>query len=58
MRNRVVNDMLLSNFMAIATGYIKATERVEKAYAHEKSLAVNPTILRLANIVAGEESET
>lgn len=57
LRNRVVNDMLMSNFMALASAYVKANERVEKAYQHEKSMAVNPKILRLANLVAGEESE-
>jgi len=58
LRNRTVKDMLMSNFMALATGYIKATEAVDRAYEHEKSLAVNPAILRLANLVAGETPET
>ena len=53
--NRPVKDMLLSNFMSLATAYIKANPRVEKAYEHEKALAVNPTILRLAAALAGEE---
>lgn len=53
--NRTVKDMLMSNFMALATAYIKANARVEKAYEHEKALAVNPTILRLAAALAGEE---
>lgn len=53
--NRPVKDMLLSNFMSLATAYIKARARVEKAYEHEKALAVNPTILRLAAALAGEE---
>ena len=53
--NRPVKDMLLSNFMSLATAYIKASARVEKAYEHEKALAVNPTILRLAAALAGEE---
>lgn len=53
--NRPVKDMLLSNFMALATAYVKATARMEKAYEHEKALAVNPTILRLAAALAGEE---
>ena len=53
--NRPVKDMLLSNFMSLATAYIKANARVEKAYEHEKALAVNPTILRLAAALAGEE---
>lgn len=53
--NRPVKDMLLSNFMALATAYSKANDRVEKAYEHEKALAVNPTILRLAAALAGEE---
>lgn len=57
LRNRVVNDMMMSSAMAIATAYLKAQERVEKAYAHEKSMAVNPAILRLANFVAGAEGE-
>jgi hypothetical protein len=58
LRNRPVNDMLVSNFMALAAGYRKATQAVDRAYEHEKSLAVNPTILRLAALVAGEEDET
>jgi hypothetical protein len=49
--------MLVSNFMALAARYIKATEAVDRAYEHEKSLAVNPAILRLASLVAGSESE-
>ena len=53
--NRPVKDMLLSNFMSLATAYIKANARVEKAYEHEKALSVNPTILRLAAALAGEE---
>lgn len=53
--NRPVKDMLMSNFMALATAYIKANARVERAYEHEKALAVNPTILRLAAALAGEE---
>jgi hypothetical protein len=57
LRNRTVKDMLVSNFMALAAGYIKATEAVDRAYEHEKSLAVNPAILRLASLVAGSESE-
>lgn len=53
--NRPVKDMMMSNFMALATAYIKANARMEKAYEHEKALAVNPTILRLAAALAGEE---
>lgn len=58
LRNRTVKDMLVSNFMALATAYVKATEAVDRAYDHEKSLAVNPTILRLADLVAGASAET
>lgn len=57
LRNRAVKDMLVSNFMALATAYLKATEAVDRAYEHEKSLAVNPAILRLAALVAGEKTE-
>jgi hypothetical protein len=58
--NRPVNDMLLSNFVALAVAYMKAkyataSEKIEKAYEDEKALAVNPTILRLAAALAGEE---
>ena len=53
--NRPVKDMLMSNFMALTEAYIKASTRIEKAYEHEKSMAVHPAILRLATLVAGEE---
>lgn len=57
LRHRDVKDMLMSNFMTLAQAYQTATSRMEAALEHEKAMAVNPRILRLANIVAGEENQ-
>jgi len=57
LRHREVKDMLMSNFMALAAAYQSATERVEKAYQHEKSLAINPNVVRLAAFVSGEKTQ-
>ena len=55
LRNRDVNDMYLSSFSVLASAYIKAKTRIERAYEHERSLAVDTKILRFADFVAGEE---
>ena len=57
LRHREVKDMLLSNFIALATAYQRATERMERAYAEEKKMAVDTRILRLADFVAGQETQ-
>lgn len=57
LRHRDVKDMLLSNFMALANAYRAATDKLDKAYEHEKSMAIDPKILRLAAAVAGETLE-
>lgn len=54
---REVNDMLLSNFAALAAAYVAVGDRVEKAYEHEKYLANNSKITRLADLVAGAKDE-
>lgn len=58
LRNRQVNDMLLSNFAALAKAYVSFKTRVEKAYEHERALAVDTKIARLADFVAGAKMET
>lgn len=59
LRHREVKDMLTSNFFALATAFNEAMERAERrvdeAYQHEKSLAVDPKIVRLAAALAGEK---
>lgn len=55
--NRDVNDMLLSNFAAVANAYIAVKARIDSAYEHEKSLAVDTKITRFAHFVAGEKVE-
>lgn len=57
LRHRVVKDMLASNFIDLARAYQAAMEKVDRAYEHEKSLAVDPKIVRLAALVAGEKAE-
>jgi hypothetical protein len=53
LRNREVRDMYLSSFSALATAYVKVKARIERAYEHERSLAVDTKITRLADFVAG-----
>lgn len=55
--NRDVNDMLLSNFALVAKAYISIQTKIDRAYEHEKSLAVDTKISRLAAAVAGEKAE-
>ena len=57
LRNREVNDMLLSNFSVLAAAYVAVKTRVERAYEHERSLAIDTKILRLADFVAGKKNE-
>lgn len=57
LRHREVSDMLMSNFMRLAQAYQAATERMEKALEHEKAMAVNPHILRLASLMANSETD-
>lgn len=53
LRHREVKDMLMSNFLALAQAYQSATERMERNLEHEKAMATNAHILRLALTVAG-----
>ena len=55
--NRDVNDMLLSNFAAVANAYVAVKARVDRGYEHERSLAVDTKILRLADFVAGKKNQ-
>lgn len=57
LRHREVKDMLMSNFMALAGAYQAASEKIEKAYEHEREVAIDPKILRLADFVAGKKVE-
>jgi hypothetical protein len=57
LRHREVKDMLLSNFMALAVAYHAACARVDRAYEVERSNAVNPKVLRLADFVAGYKGD-
>lgn len=57
LRHREVKDMLLSNFVALASAYKAATERMERAYEHERKMAVDPRILRLADLVVGSTNQ-
>lgn len=61
LRHREVNDMLMSSFFMLANAYNEAMERAEKradeAYRHEKALAIDPKIVRMAAALAGEKGE-
>lgn len=57
LRHREVKDMLMSNFMVLVGAYKSACERMEKAYEQERTKAVDPRILWLADLVAGTKSE-
>lgn len=57
LRHREVKDMLMSNFIALANAYRKASERMEGAYEEEKAKAVDPKLLRMARALAGEKDE-
>lgn len=57
LRHREVKDMLMSNFMALADAYQKVSQRIENAYEHEREVAIDPKILRLADFVAGKKTE-
>jgi hypothetical protein len=57
LRHREVKDMLLSNFIALASAYQKASQKMEAAYESEKAKATNPKLLRLAAALAGEKEE-
>lgn len=57
LRSREVNDMLLSNFASLAAAFVAAQQRVDRAYEHEKALATNSKIIRLAAFLAGEKDE-
>lgn len=56
LRHREVKDMLLSNFASLATAYRRASEKIDRAYEHEREMAVDPKILRLADFVSGQKS--
>lgn len=55
LRNRDVNDMYLSSFSVLAAAYVRAKTRIDKAYEHERSLAVHSKITRLADFVSGSQ---
>lgn len=59
LRHREVKDMLASNFFALASAFNEAVERAERrvdeAYEHEKALAIDPEIVRIAAALAGEK---
>lgn len=57
LRHREVKDMLMSNFMMLATAYKAASDRIEKAYEHEREVAIDPKILRLADFIAGQKTK-
>lgn len=57
LRHRDVKDMLLSNFMTLANAYRVVCERLDTAYESERRHAVNPKILRLADLVSGQKAE-
>lgn len=57
LRHREVKDIMMSNFIALATAYQAALNKVDRAYEHEKALADSKKILRLARALAGEEGE-
>lgn len=57
LRHREVKDMLMSNFMMLASAYKAASERIDRAYEHEREIAIDPKILRLADFVAGKKVE-
>jgi hypothetical protein len=57
LRHREINDMLLSNFAVLANAYMAVKTKVDRAYEHEKSLAVDTKIRRMAAFVAGEKDE-
>jgi hypothetical protein len=56
LRHREVKDMLMSNFMALASAYRAASERLDRAFEHEREVAIDPKILRLADFVAGKKN--
>ena len=57
LRHREIKDMLMSNFAALAHAYQAATQRMEQRLEHEKKLATDPRLLRLAALVAGPKDE-
>lgn len=64
LRNREVKDMFVSSFMPILNAYLAATkkieataERMEDAYEKKRVVAANPTLVRLADFVAGRKKE-
>ncbi|QIG76682.1 hypothetical protein EVC28_058 [Rhizobium phage RHph_I1_23] len=57
LRHREVKDMLMSNFMALADAYQKVSQKIDNAYEHEREVAIDPKILRLADFVAGKKTE-
>jgi hypothetical protein len=65
LRNREVKDMFVSSFMPILNAYLAATkkieaaaDRMEQAYEEKRALAADQSLLRLADIVAGRETES
>lgn len=57
LRHREVKDMLMSNFVALAGAYRAAAQKIERAYEHEREVAIDPKILRLADFVAGKKTQ-
>ena len=62
--NREVTDMLLSSFAPVFGAYLswkdkanKAADRMEHAYEEERNSAVDPRLLRLADALAGKETQ-
>lgn len=53
---RKVDDMLLSNFVAIASAYQAACSKAENAYQQERDThEINPVMARFADQVSGAE---
>lgn len=64
LRNEEVRDMRVSSFAPILNAYLAVREklnsaaaRMERAYEEERSRAVDPRLVRLADFVAGRKEE-
>lgn len=64
LKNSEVKDMRLSSFGPILNAFLSVkdrlnatADRMERAYEKERSMAVNPRLLRLADAVRGKETQ-
>lgn len=58
LRYRELKDMPASAFVALAQAYQAAVNQADRAFEGERNNAANPSLVSVADLVAGKKSET